>query len=181
MNTNDQPLKCTTNTVIKDTKAPRYIKPDSVKFLEALSFETTKNRFPNFPFPPKPSYRDDTSNGLTKCVIDLINLKGFQAERINSTGMLKDNRKTSTDILGNKRIIGSVQWIKSTSQKGTADISATIKGRSVKIEIKCYATGDKYQSSGQIAYQKQIERSGGVYLIVRNFTDFYNWFQNIQL
>jgi hypothetical protein len=48
MNTNDQPLKCTTNIVIKDTKAPRYIKPDSVKFLEALSFETTKNRFPNF-------------------------------------------------------------------------------------------------------------------------------------
>jgi hypothetical protein len=158
----------------KDKK--KFVKSDAVKELERLAFEKLKEKYPNFPYPIKPKYSDRTANGLTKCVIDYIELRGFQAERINSTGRQIDNRITSTDVLGNQRTIGSVKWIKSSGQVGTADISATIQGRSVKIEIKCEATGDNKQSKGQIEYQKQIEVSGGVYLIVRNFEQFYNWF-----
>ena len=154
----------------------RYSKSEAVKKLENLAFENLKIKHPNFPYLRKPVYNDNTSNGLTKCVIDYIKLRGFQAERTNSMGMQIDNRSTSTDILGNSRIIGARKWIKSSGQTGTADISATIQGRSVKIEIKCEATGDKYQSKGQKDYQKQIEQSGGVYLIVRTFDEFYNWF-----
>lgn len=157
----------------------RYIKSEAVKALEKLKFEEHKAKYPNFPYPIKPNYSDATSNGLTKCVIDFIKLKGFHAERINSTGSMRDNTKTITDVLGRKRTIGSVDWIKSTSQNGTADISATIKGQSIKIEIKCAASGDKYQSEAQKMYQKQIEASGGIYLIVREFKDFYNWFNSI--
>ncbi len=153
----------------------RYSKPESVKLIEQIALEKLKERYPNNPYLPKSTYTDATSNGLTKCVIDYVKFMGYHAERINSTGALKDNRKTSTDVLGNTRTIGSVQWIKSTSQAGTADISATIKGKSVKIEIKCEATGDRYQSEAQKQYQKQIEGSGGVYIIIRNFTQFYEW------
>lgn len=153
-----------------------YTKPESVKILEQIAFDKLKQRYPNNPYHPKPKYTDATTNGLTKCVIDFVNLNNYQAERINSTGTIKDNRKNSTDVLGRKRTVGSVQWIKSNTQTGTADISTTIKGHSVKIEIKCEATGDKKQSKGQIEYQKQIEAAGGVYLIVRNFTHFYSWF-----
>ncbi len=74
--------------------------------------------------------------------------------------------------------MGSVEWIKSTTQNGTADISATIQGHSVKIEIKCKATGDNCQSEAQKEYQRQIEKSGGVYLIVTTFEDFYSWFNH---
>jgi hypothetical protein len=154
----------------------RFIKSDAVKELERMAFEKHKERYPNFPHPIKPKYTDRTSNGLTCCVIDYIEFRGFQAERINSTGRQLDSRKSSTDILGNVRTIGSVKWIKGSGQVGTADISATIQGRSVKIEVKCEATGDNKQSQGQIDYQKQIEAAGGVYLIVRTFQEFYNWF-----
>ena len=159
----------------KDTKK-RHLKSESIKILEAIALEKLKERYPNNPYLPKVTYTDATTNGLTKCVIDYIKLKGFHAERVNSTGAIKDNRTTAKDVLGNVRTIGSVQWIKSTTQAGTSDISGTIKGRSVKIEIKCEATGDRYQSKAQIEYQKQIEQAGGVYLIVRTFEDFYNWF-----
>jgi hypothetical protein len=160
----------------KTSSIPRYTKSESVKILEGIALDKLKERYPNNPYLPIPKYTDATSNGLTKCVVDYIDFNGFQAERINSTGAIKDNRKTSTDVLGNIRTIGSLQWIKSSTQTGTADISATIKGRSIKIEIKCEATGDNKQSKGQIEYQKQIEAAGGVYLIVRNFNQFYEWF-----
>ncbi|MFV8269711.1 hypothetical protein ACNQGP_07205 [Flavobacterium sp. GT2N3] len=154
----------------------RYTKPESVKILETIALDKLKERYPNNPYYPKFTYTDATTNGLTKCVVEFINLNGFQAERINSTGAIKDGRKTSKDVLGNIRTIGSVQWIKGSGKTGTADISATIKGRSIKIEIKCEATGDNKQSREQIEYQKQIERAGGVYIVVRNFTQFYDWF-----
>lgn len=154
----------------------RFVKSDAIKELERKAFEKLKEKYPSFPFPIKAKYTDQTSNGLSKCVIDYIELRGFSAERINSTGRQLDGRKSSTDILGNVRTIGSVKWIKGSGKVGTSDISATIQGRSVKIEIKCEASGDRLQSQGQREYQKQIEAAGGVYLIVRTFQDFYDWF-----
>ncbi|HHT9079569.1 TPA: hypothetical protein ACT5CJ_002357 [Flavobacterium psychrophilum] len=161
----------------KDTKKC-YSKSEAVKQLEILAFEKQQKQYPNFPYPIKPKYSDATTNALTKCVIDYITFRGFHAERINSTGAIKDKRTSSKDVLGNIRTVGSVEWIKSTTQNGTADISATIQGRSVKIEIKCKATGDNCQSEAQKEYQRQIEKSGGVYLIVTTFEDFYSWFNH---
>lgn len=157
-------------------KKKLYKKSLSVKLLENLVFENQIKKHPKFPYPIKEKYTDANTNALTKCVIDYIILRGFHAERINSTGAIKDRRVTSKDVLGNIRTIGSVEWIKSTTQSGTADISATIQGRSVKIEIKCKATGDRYQSEAQKVYQKQIENAGGTYIVVRTFEEFYNWF-----
>ena len=162
-------------------KTKQIAKSDAIKQLEKLAFENQQKLYPNFPYPLKPKYSDTKTNDLTKCVIDYIMLRGFHAERINSSGAIKDNRKTAKDVLGNIRTIGSIEWIKSTSQNGTADVSATIQGRSVKIEIKCKATGDNYQSEAQKKYQNQIVNAGGFYLIVTTFEDFYNWFNHKKL
>ena len=151
---------------------------NSLKILEKIALDKLKERYPNNPYYPKVTYTDATTNGLTKCVIDYVNFLGYQAERINSTGTLKDIRKTSTDFLGRSRTIGCAKWIPGSGQTGTADISATINGSSVKIEVKNQQTGDNKQSKGQITYQKQIEAAGGVYIIVRNFTQFYEWFND---
>jgi hypothetical protein len=62
----------------------------------------------------------------------------------------------------------------STGTKGSADISATIRGRSVKIEVK---QKDK-QSEVQKQYQQSIEKAGGVYMIFRNFDDFIIWYND---
>lgn len=141
----------------------KYHKPESVKKLENLAFKAKKEAYPNFPYPVQPKYRDDSSNELTRCVIDYIRLRGFQAERVNTIGQQIQ--------IGNKK-----RWVKGSSQTGSADIHATIQGRSVKIEIKCAASGDNLLRDEQKDYQKQIEAAGGVYLVVRCFDDFYNWF-----
>lgn len=117
-------------------------------------------------------YNDSTANGLTKCVIDYINLSGGQAERISNTGRYIDESRIVTDVLGNRKKIGSGKYIKGTGTNGTADISATFKGKSIKIEIKMK---DK-QSEAQKEYQQSIERAGGIYFICHNFEEFLDKF-----
>jgi len=159
-----------TNVRKKDGKSA------AVRKLEELILEDLKKRYPSNPYPPKRKYTDQTSNGLTKCIIDFLNVSGHQSERISSTGRLIDNSKTVIDCIGRSRKIGSAKWIKGTGKTGTADISATILGRSVKIEVKCKATGDNIQSEEQKLYQKEIEAAGGTYLIARTFEGFMVWY-----
>jgi len=127
-------------------------------------------KYPSMPpdYIPLTKFTDKTANGLTKCVIAWIDLNGGQAERINTMGRMLDKTKVVTDTFGNKRTIGSVEWQKGTGTKGSADISATIQGRSVKIEVKMK---DK-QSIDQIKYQNDIENAGGQYWLVHNFDEF---------
>ena len=117
-------------------------------------------------------YTDATANGLTKCVIDYINFSGGQAERISNTGRYIDESRIVTDVLGNRKKIGSGKYIKGTGTNGTADISATFKGKSIKIEIKMK---DK-QSEVQKEYQQAIERAGGIYFICHTFDEFLDKF-----
>lgn len=164
---------------IKPRKAPRpaYRKPDAVKHLEQLADAEARRQHPNIDpryLAPR-KYKDNTANDLTKCVIDFIRLTGGQAERINSTGRYIDQSQVFTDVIGRTRSIGTGQWIPSSGSKGTADISAVIGGRAVKIEIKM----KDRQSEDQKRYQEQIERVGGVYLIVRSFDEFLTWYQNL--
>lgn len=154
----------------KVVKKP-YIKPLSVKSLEDAKFIAKKQRYPNTPekYLVKEKYRDDNANGLTKCIIDYLKLKGYQAERINTTGRMIDRRQTVTDVLGHTKQIGSFEWVPTTSTRGSADISAIINGRSVKIEVKI---GADRQSTAQKEYQRNVEDAGGVYIIAHDFDGF---------
>lgn len=167
-------LKSCEDSRAKNKKKKRYKKPESVKLLENLHYKAKKRKtsLPEYAI-PKTKFRDDTANGLTKCVIAWINLNNGQAERISNTGRYVDNTKIVTDVIGRKRKIGSGKWIPGTGTNGTADISATIHGRSVKIEVKI---GRDKQSQAQKKYQKQIEKSGGIYFIARDFTQFVEWY-----
>jgi hypothetical protein len=135
---------------------------------------------------PKPSFKVKTANGLTKAVIAWIQLHGGQAERISVTGRMLDQRKNFIDVLGHHRTVGSVKWISPSMQKGTADVSCTIKpkrgphagiGFSVKIEIKIKK--DR-QSEYQKKYQHEVESSGGIYLIFKDFESFGEWFEKFE-
>jgi len=127
---------------------------------------------------PKTKFTDKTANGLEKAVCAFIKLQGYQAERIKNTGRVIDNTKTFTDAVGFTRRIGSVEYIKGTGTNGTSDISATIKGMSVKIEIKI---GKDRQSEAQKIYQANIERAGGKYFIVHTFEEFINHYNSLFL
>lgn len=148
---------------------------DPIQHLKRLALDMNRQKYPTFPdhLRPTPKYSDKTANGLTKCIIDFLNFSGHQAERISSTGRFIDNRQTYTDVIGITRTIGSGKWIPGSTAKGTADISATVQGRSVKIEVKI---GKDRQSPDQVAYQQKIEKAGGVYIICKNFNDLYTWY-----
>ena len=125
----------------------------------------------------KNKFNDDTANSLTRSVMRHIELIGGQAERISNTGRYIDESRIVTDVLGNRKKIGTGKYIKGTGTNGTADISATFKGKSIKIEIKMK---DK-QSEAQKEYQQMIERAGGIYFICHNFDEFldkFNTFAN---
>ena len=150
----------------------------SIDILKELYLKDNKKTYPSLPDYARsiPLFTDKTANGLTKCIITFIALKKGQAERINCTGRIIDKRINSIDNFGRKCTIGSQTYIKTSGQRGTADISATIKGRSVKIEVKI---GKDRQSEVQKQYQKSIEASGGLYFIAKNLNSFIDWYRLI--
>lgn len=162
---------------IKPRKTPKapYKKSAAVKYLEALALESDRAKHPNM----KPEYlaprryRDDSANGLTKCVIDFLKYTGNMAERVNSQGRFIDTTKRFTDVTGRLRQIGTAKWVPGTGQKGTADVHAVLKGgRSLFIELK---TTDR-QSNFQKEYQRKVEAVGATYIIVRSLEQFLAWY-----
>src|SRR5574343_711905 len=136
----------------------------TLKDLIKMKQTAMKAKYPNLPEHAIPTAKyQHNANGLTRAIIDFLKLSGHQAERISTTGRYLEEKNSQ----GHKT--GRGQWIPGTSTKGSADISATIKGRSVKIEVK---VGRDKQSEHQIKYQQDVEKAGGQYWIARDFDGF---------
>jgi hypothetical protein len=150
----------------------------ALKELAELEYQARYQDKPDFPENArfKRRYSDRTANGLAKAIIDWIRLNGGHAERINTMGRPIDRTKVTTNTLGQRQRIGSVEWIPGGGQRGSADISATIYGKSVKIEIKM----KDRQSPEQREYQQQIEAAGGEYWLVRSFAEFLEFYNKIK-
>lgn len=118
---------------------------------------------------PKTKFSDTTANGLEKCIVAWCTANGWLCERVKNSGRYVDDSKVVTDILGNRKKIGTGKYIKGTGTNGTADCRAIIKGRSISFEVKI---GKDIQSDAQKKYQKDVERSGGAYFIIKDFDDF---------
>jgi len=140
---------------------PNYRKPDSVKELERLANKAAMFKHPTCPHLAPRKFRDDTSNGLTQCIVQYIVLCGGFATRINNQGTW--SKKLNRFIPG-------------TSRRGLADIMATYKGLSLHIEVKI---GKDRQSSDQAVIESQVINAGGLYYLAKNFTDFKLWFDNL--
>jgi len=135
-----------------------------------------EQKFPDWPDRPARylgRWSDKKANGLTRMIIKYLQLQGWQAERISVTGRMVDNTEIVTDVTGRQKRIGSSYYIPTNMQKGSADISATIAGLSVKIEVKI---GRDVQSHDQIAYQMEVQKSGGEYFIAKSFEQFHAWY-----
>ena len=96
---------------------------------------------------------------LTQSIIKYLKGRGFYAVRINCTGIYDE--KTG-------------KWRKSTTERGTADIHASVGGKHISIEIK---NGDDHMSEHQKRVQEAVINSGGIYLIVKEFSEFHQWFR----
>lgn len=146
-----------------------------IEHLRQLKLAKTKELYPNVPdiALPKIEYSDRSANGLTKCILDFLIFSGHFCERTGNEGRVIDGRKTYTDVIGRQKTIGTVKRIKSSGTNGTSDLKAIIFGKMIAIEVKF---GKDRQSQAQKDYQAMIERAGGIYLIARNFDEFYEWY-----
>lgn len=138
-----------------------YKKSEAVRELESLAMAEAKRKHPTCPHLAPRTFRDDRANDLTRCVVQYIILKGGFASRINNQGTF--NRKLN-------------KYIPSTSKRGLADVMATYQGKSLHIEIKI---GRDKQSENQLKVEAEVNRSGGHYILARDFESFYNWFNQL--
>jgi len=145
----------------KKRRKPAYKKPDSIKELERLHFQKKKEKSPHNPYPVKTLFRDDSANGLTKCIVAWLELHGHFAGRVNTTG-------TYSQRLG--------KYIHSGSRRGMADITAVIGGKHVSIEVK---TGRDRMRSEQMKVKQEIEGAGGIFIVVSSFDDFLKQMESI--
>jgi hypothetical protein len=99
------------------------------------------------------------SNGLTTFIINFLNWSGYRATRINTMG----------------RMVGG-RWIHSTTRKGSADISSTIKGRSVMWEVK---VGRDRPRPEQLAEQAKERAAGGMYEFISTPEQFFAIFDTL--
>lgn len=142
---------------------------DWKKQLKSMKLEYLKNKAPDFfelsggySMKVKP-YKDETANGLTRCIIDWITFKGGLATRISSQGQY--------------RIInGKSQWTKGTTRKGVADIHGIFRGRHISIEVKI---GRDQMSEAQVKESERIQQAGGLYYIAKDMPSFVEWFTEI--
>ena len=130
--------------------------------LDNLSYQSKLDQFPNMPIKaiPRTKYSDASANDLTKSIIDFVRLKGFYATRIQSQGQKRGNVMTY-----------------GTTQRGTADVHACINKIHVSLEIKF---GKDRQSDAQKIVQQEVIQSGGIYLLIRDFEQFYKFYCEFQ-
>jgi hypothetical protein len=107
--------------------------------------------------PPMPTITK--ANGLTKYITNFLFWKGHRATRVNVQGRIVKGK-----------------WIPSSTRKGTADISATIKGRSVMIEIK---VGSDRPRPEQLLEQERERRSGGIYEFISTPEQFLELYDKV--
>lgn len=103
--------------------------------------------------------KTETANGLTTFIENYIIWNGYRATRISSSGRM----------LGGKYIPGR-------TRKGAADLSATIKGRTVMLEVK---VGKDRPSEHQLREQQMERDAGGIYEFVRTAEEFIEIYNKI--
>lgn len=150
-------------TIKRKVSKPPYRKPEAVKDLEKLATNAARLKHPtlNQEYLAPRKFRDDTANGLTRCITTYISIKGGFASRVNNGGVYDSRLK---------------KFRPGTSKKGLPDVLATYNGLSLFIEVK---RGKDTQSVHQKEVQACQENAGGNYLLVRNFTEFKNWFDTL--
>ena len=99
------------------------------------------------------------ANGLQLAIIYFLTWNGHRATRVSSSGRMVKGK-----------------WIPGPTRKGAADVSATIKGRSVMLEIKIGADRPRPE---QLREQELERKAGGVYEFVKTFEEFLKIYDSL--
>jgi len=108
-----------------------------------------------------------TANGLTQAIVKFILWNGYRATRISSSGRIVK----SSERQASGTVLQTAKYIPGATRRGSADISATIKGRSIMFEVKI---GSDKPSEYQLREKELEEKAGGLYFFVKTFEEFLN-------
>lgn len=151
-------IKRTRKQPLTDDRQQRYIK--AYHDYQARSFPAWVKD--GHTLDPRP-VDTGTANGLTNFIVNYINWTGGNATRVSSEG---------------KAIVkqGEVIRIPSTTRNGSADVTSTIQGRSVKWEVK---VGRDKPSPAQIKEQQRERSAGGEYFFTHDVGEFFMQYDSL--
>ncbi len=114
----------------------------------------------------------NTANGLTRAIVNFLLWNGHRATRINSAGrVIKAPQRQASGVS-----LMTAKYIPGSTRRGAADVSSTIRGRSVMWEVK---VGKDRPSEYQLAEQELERKAGGEYYFVHSFEEFLNYYDSL--
>lgn len=116
-------------------------------------------------------FKESNANDIEKAIEKFASIVGFLAERTKTQGRLMEAKYKDTPQ--GRLTVSKQKFVTSTSRKGSSDMKLLIKGQPIYCEIKF---GRDTQKVDQKKYQEDVERNGGVYIIVKTFEDFLIWY-----
>ncbi|WP_421827099.1 hypothetical protein [Larkinella sp.] len=137
--------------------------PEKLEYVERV-LQHTRTKHPNMPKHgiPKPKTNFNSSNALTKAVLKTFEIHGLYAVRVQSQGQFDPQLKI---------------FRKGTTRPGVSDVHCLLggSGRHCSIEIKY---GQDKMSPAQRQTAKQVQESGGIYYVAKDFESFWRWFND---
>lgn len=122
---------------------------------------------------PKSTYRDNTIDELTRCIVDCIRFKGDLAERIGSKECPNDMLTEELDILDRRQTIDGISRMTIAPAKEFSVVSATIDGKGVLILV---TFGKCLPNVTLSNLQRNIEQTGGIFYVAKDFASFLGWY-----
>lgn len=155
--------------ILHITHKARYLKAHSDNFALQYPMAFKDHGLPGVVIP-------DTrkSNGLTRFCINFLLWSGHRATRISASGRLIDSPQKQESGIS----LMTKKWIKGSTRSGSADISATVFGRSLMIEVKC---GNDRPSGKQLREQALERKAGGIFEFIHNTQEFFDLYDRIIL
>lgn len=140
--------------------------------------EWIKQRHPVNPYPMEPKdyfykntgHREYLSKFIEDVIIKVLRFKGCDPHKAPDKGKVIDNREMVTNVLGQKKIIGSKTYVKDQKVRpGRADVGCFFNGSMYNLEVK---VGKDRMSYEQIKERERCEANGEKYVVIRMVDDF---------
>jgi len=144
----------------------------ALKIISRMDQIHRKEMHPSNPYIHEVKFIEKSANDIEKAIERFAKIAGFLAERTKVQGRQMEAKYKDTPF-------GRVQtqqakFVTGTGRKGSSDMKLLIPNIGyVACEIKF---GRDTQKKGQIKYQQDIERNGGIYIIVKTFEEFLIWY-----
>jgi len=117
-------------------------------------------------------FKETKANDVEKAIEKFASIVGFLAERTKTQGRLMS--ATYKDTAMGRLQTSKEKFVTSTSRKGSSDMKLLIPNIGyIACEIKF---GKDTQKIDQKKYQSDVEKNGGIYLIVKTFEEFVIWY-----